>query len=199
MFLNKCSYIWNAGKPWVHISLVRVYCWASGRQAYLQGWHGSVSWKVYSTYNMTVQLLMYVPSPDQGTHMLDGQSNHGAHIHSSKKQVNWLTLRQMLDLQHHHQLPSTRHPFGLPSEIEWKGIGSVIPFFMSQMITYLLSTCTMRHNNCIKIYLKAMILLSYWFGSDSTQQLQTNTNLQGQFEIKWFNQLGRPWSYMQAS
>ena len=28
VILNKCSYIWNAGTSWVHISLVRVYCGA---------------------------------------------------------------------------------------------------------------------------------------------------------------------------
>lgn len=123
MFLNKCSYIWNAGKPRVNVSSVRIYCRASGRQAYLQeGWVWQWTWKVHNTCT-TQQYCMCVcavPSLDQGTHMLDGQSNHSARIHNIQKQVKSLILHQRHDSQHHHQPPSTRHQVALPGETAWK-------------------------------------------------------------------------------
>lgn len=55
-----------------------------------------------------------VPSPDQGIHMLDGQSNHNGHVHSIQKLVRWLNFHQKHDSQHHHQPPNTEHQFVLP-------------------------------------------------------------------------------------
>ena len=124
MFLNKCSYIWNAGKPRVNVSSVRIYCRASGRQAYLQeGWCDSELGR-YATHaphsNTVCVCVCAVPSLDRGTHMLDGQSNHSACIHSIQKQVKSLILHQRHDSQHHHQPPSTRHQVALPGETAWE-------------------------------------------------------------------------------
>lgn len=66
---------------------------------------------------------MHVPSPDQGTRMLDGQRNHSAHIHSMQMLVKWLTLQV---LQYRQQLPNTIHQFALPSETVWEEKWSVM-------------------------------------------------------------------------